>query len=812
MWADLKLGLRSLRRTPGFAIVAALSLSLGLAAAASLVSVLDALGFRPLPIASPEQLVQINLNVGRETSGVASHADFEAVRRSLGGFTRLAGYAIRGSALGTPGEAPAVVLTGVVTADFFPVAGVTCPIGRSIEAADDRPGSPPVVVLSDRSWRTRFGADRAIVGRSIELNGFPATVIGILPADFTGFRPFVSPEVWVPVRTWSQLLRMSDDAWTRSGAKERVFTLLARRGPDQSLEQLKSQVAAATASLRREFPDARGDVSLLARDEHEVRVGRLAGASLVLWALVDVVILVGCANVAGLLLSRLAARRRELAVRTALGATRGVLVRQLLVESVALALGGAALGLAEAWVLIRLLPSLVPPAALPLNLDFRFDVRVVVATFAASIATVLAFGVWPALSATRVNLTEPIKGTPSDRLGLGRLLARRGLVTAQVAVSFALLVAGALLLRSLWNVERLSPGFEAKQGLVVTVEPGVAGYDMPGTQRLLDDLLARLGATPGVTGVTAARRVPLSPDGGGAAKDVDLPRAADRPDLPPSIHFNSVLPNYFETMGTRIIEGSGFASRITASDPKVVVVNEAMARRYWPNESPIGRTLRVLGPGPSGAFTIVGVAETGKYLSLTEPPDPYLFFALGQMPTSEPTIVIRTAGDPGLIAPAVRLILRDLDPRLPTLQMITLDQHMGFALYEPRFMVALIGTLGLFGLALSLTGLYAVMAFVVASRQREFGVRLALGAEPADLIRHVLRQGARLIGAGLAVGAPLALIATQAMTGSLVGLTATDPVTYLPVAALLSVVGLAAVWHPARRASRTDPASVLKAD
>jgi putative ABC transport system permease protein len=265
-------------------------------------------------------------------------------------------------------------------------------------------------------------------------------------------------------------------------------------------------------------------------------------------------------------------------------------------------------------------------------------------------------------------------------------------------------------------------------------------------------------------------------------------------------------------MGTRILEGSGFPLRVTASDPKVVVINEAMARRYWPNESALGRPLRVLGPGPSGTFTIVGVVETGKYSSLTESPDPYLFFALEQMPTSEPTVVIRTTGDPASLAPAVRQILRDLDPRLPTLQMITLDQHMGFALYEPRFMVALIGTLGLFGLALSLTGLYAVMAFVVATRRREFGVRLALGAKPADLIRHVLWQGAQLIGAGLAAGILLALMATQTMSGSLVGLTPFDPLTYLPVSALLGIVGLAAAWHPAHRASRTDPASVLKTD
>lgn len=811
MWADLKLGLRSLRRTPGFAAVAALSLSLGLAASATLVSVLDALGFRPLPVASPENLAQIDLQVGRETSGSASYEDLQLVQ-SLVRPARLAGYSIRGSALGAPGETPSIVLTGVVTADFFPVAGVTCPIGRPIEAADDQPGSPPVVLLSDRLWRTRYGSDRSIAGRAIELNGVRTTILGILPADFTGFRPIVSPDLWVSVRTWTRIVQMTDDAWTGRGAKERMFTLLARRASDQSLEKLTSQVDAAAAALRREFPESRRDVSLLARDERDVRVGRLAGAKLVLWTLVDVVILIGCANVAGLLLSRLTSRRRELAVRTALGASRRVLIRQLLVECGALALGGAALGLGEAWVLIHLLPSLTPPAALPLSLDFRFDVRVVSATIAVSIVTVLAFGLWPALSATRVNLTDPIKGTPSDRVGLGRLLARRGLVTAQVAVSFALLVAGALLLRSLWNVERLSPGFDIKQGLIVTVEPEIAGYSMSGSKRLLDDFSARLNATAGVTGVTVARRVPLSPDGGGAVKDVDLPRSADRPDRPPSIHYNSVLPNYFDIMGTRILEGTGFPPRVTASDPNVVVINEAMAQRYWPNESPIGRPLRILGPGRAGTFTIVGVAETGKYLNLTEAPDPYLFFAFEQMPPSEPTVVIRTAGDPASVAPAVRQILRDLDPKVPTLQMITVDQHMGFATYEPRLLVALVGTLGLFGLGLSLTGLYAVMAFVVASRQREFGVRLALGAQPADLVRHVVRQGAWLVGAGLAVGAPVALIATQMMRGSLVGLTPSDPSTYLPVAAVLAVVGIGASWHPARRASRTDPATVLRTD
>lgn len=812
MWRDLRLGLRSLARTPGFTAVATLSLSLGLAAAAAAVSVLDAMGFRPLPVTAPGQLVQIDLTVGKETSASASYADVRALGQSLGGDARLAAYATRGSGFGDPGQTPAVVLTSVVSSGFFATVGVDCAQGRALVEADDEPAAPLVAVVSDHLWRRRYGADPAILGRMIELNGLPVQVIGVLPPAFTGFRAFVSPDIWVPVHTWSRILRMSDATWASVGANERAFTVLARLPPGATLEPLQDRLRAATAALASEFPDTRREASWHARYERDVRLGRLLGLRLILAALVDVVILIGCANVAGLLLSRMAARRRDLALRTALGATRAALVRQVLAESGVLALAGAALGLAGGWGLIQLLPALVPPASLPLALDFRFDPRVVIATVAASVATVLVFGLWPALAASRVNLIDAMKGAPADATRLGRLVARRALVSIQVAVSFALLVAGVLLVRSLWNSERIAPGFEIKPALLVTLVPGVAGHDLTNSQRLVADFIARVRATPGVAAVTMARRVPLSPEGGGAVKEVDLPHDAAGPDKPPSIRFNSVLPNFFATMGTRIVQGAGFPARVSASDPKVVVINDEMARRYWPTQSPVGQTLRVLGPGNAGTYTIVGVAETGKYRNLTEAPDPYLFFAFDQMPSSEPTVIIQTDSDAARLAPTVRQILHDLDPRLPTLQILTLDQHMQFALYEPRFMSAVVGTLSLLGLVLSVIGLYAVIALVVASHQREFGVRVALGAEPRDLWGSVLRQTAIVIGVGLAVGIPLAFTGARTLSGSLVGVSSSDPFSYLAVLAIVVIVGMGAAWQPARRAARIDPVQALKAE
>jgi predicted permease len=364
-----------------------------------------------------------------------------------------------------------------------------------------------------------------------------------------------------------------------------------------------------------------------------------------------------------------------------------------------------------------------------------------------------------------------------------------------------------LLLRNLWNTQEIPLGFTPRPALLVTVAPKVvSSYRSDTAQRFFHDFADALQATPGITAVTMARRIPLAPNGGGATQEVDIPGARDADGRLPQIHFTSVAPNYFAVMGTRLVQGHGFPPRLGTSDPKMVLINEAMARKYWPGGQALGQTLRVSG---AGSFEIAGIVEDGKYLSVTEPPDPYLFFAFDQMPSGEMTFVI-AASQPGAVAPAVRAALASLDSRMPTLNMITFDEHLRFAMYQPYILATMVTSLGTAGLALSLIGLYAVITFMVARRRREIGVRMALGAQPRDVVMDVLRQTAVVAGCGMIVGLLLAGAAGIGLAGSLVGVSPFDPVTYFVSIVAVSVACLIAVWHPSRRAAKLDPAITLR--
>ena len=805
--SDLRSGVRSLAGAPAFTLTAMLSLAVGLAAAATSVSLIDSFGLRPLPVADPDALVRITLAVGKERGGRAAAADAVTIRRHARALSGIAVYSTRGAGLSGPEGPPIVAMLGAVSGNFFSVIGMPPAEGRTLTTADDDPGTGPVAVLSDRFWRRRYGADRSIVGHPIYLNGVAVEVAGIAPPTFTGLDPIIATDLWIPLNTARQVSRMPEAAWAASIENDRDFAVVGRLGPGGTLEVVRAQLAGAAAQMASDRPDLRRDAILSAELDRDFRRRPAVGLASIAGALVGLVVLVGCANVTGLLLGRAEVRRRDLAMRAALGATRARLVRQLLAESLVLAAGAGALGLMATWWLLQAAPALLPNVGVPLGFEFRLDAHVLGVTALCAFATIGVFGLFPALAATRTNLTDPIKLDRVSGWSGGRLTLRRVLVAGQVAVAMALVVSSGLLLRTLWNTQKIPLGFTPRPALLVTLAPAVvSSYRGETAQRFFQDFADVLAASPGITAVTMARRIPLAANGGGAVREVDVTGAREADGRFPQIHFNSVAPNYFQVMGTRLVQGLGFPERIGASDPKLVVINEALAQKYWPDGSALGQVLRVTA---AGSFQIAGIVETGKYLSVTESPLPYLFFASTQVPSGEMTLVI-AARDPSTIAAAVRATLARLDPRMPMLDVITLDEHLGFALYQPRMLAGAMTSLGVAGLALSLIGLYAVISFMVARRRREIGVRMALGAQPRDVAIDVLKQTAVVAGWGTVAGLTLAAAAGAGLAGSLVGLSPFDPATYLAAVAVVSLASLVAVWHPSRRAARVDPAVILR--
>lgn len=822
MLQDLRGAARIFRTRPAVALIAVLSLALGLGAVAGAVSLLDALGFRPLAVRDPEALVQIR-TLGGASSGRTSYPDYEDLRGRATAFRSLAAHAVKGAGLSGPEGPPQVVLLGTVSLNYFDTLGVAPRIGRAFVPEDGAAGAPPVVLLSDRLWRRRYNSDPAVVGRAIDLNGTGVLVIGVLSREFTGLDAALAPDAWMPLTSWRMLVPGTGDPPEIGSREARWLTVVGRLHAAPSridrvkalagytppvLASAQTEVNVVAAGLRQAYPAADRDRRFTVVSLATARAGRLMAIAVLLWIVVGMVVLVGCANVAGLLFGRAEERKREMAIRIALGASPRRLVRQLLSESLALAAVSIAAGLLLGFCIIRILPALLPPMGIPLGFEFRLDVRALLVTAVAGVCTALVFGLWPALAASRLAIAHAAR-----RVGAGgRRSPRTALVVCQIAVSVVLLIGGGLLGRSALNSQAIEPGFEVRPLLLVSLSPVAAGYTMSASQGFFRDLVDRVSAAPGIDRVSLARRIPLDPNGGGAARDIVLP---DRPAPPDGsvlhVKFNSVLPSYFDVMGTRLVRGRAFTDRDGANDPKMVVINETMASRYWPDRTALGERIAVQGPG-AGEFEVIGVVRNGKINRLTETPEPYMFFSLAQVPSSELTLIVQAGADPGRAAVVVRNVLRELDPRMPTLQMLTLAQHMRYASYEARVAAILVTSLSVAGLLLSLIGVYGVMSSNVASRTKEIGVRMALGAAPADILREVMRRAFVLALSGVGAGVAIALAVARVLSGSLYGVGPADPATFVVAAAGLTGMAMLASFGPARRATLVDPIASLRAE
>jgi macrolide transport system ATP-binding/permease protein len=801
---DLRFGARMLMKQPGFTLIAVITLALGIGANAAIFSLVNSVLLRPLAVAQPEQLVRI----GNHTS----YPNFRDLAERTQGFSAVAAHTIVQLNLGQ-GEAMGKVFGEFVTGNFFPALGVGPALGRTFGAETDNAfGAHPVAVMSHGLWRRRFSADGGVIGRTIALNGRQFTVIGVMPEGFHGTWPLGwAPEIWVPVTMQPQLLPGGDRFADRGRAWLQVF---GRLKPGISPAQAQAEVGIATMRLAEIYPkENRG----LERTE-VYPLGEVRGASFLqvipvflglVLVIAGLVLLIACANVANLLLARAVLRRQEVAIRLALGAGRWRLIRQLLTESVLLALAGGAAGCLLAFWLTGMLRSFHPPTPVVIEINATLDTRVLGFTLAVSVLSGLLFGLAPAWHASRLDLIPMLK---DDKLTGGgrkaRFSLRNLLVISQVAVSLVLLICAGLFIRSLQHAQNVDPGFEAERLLTVSLDLEPGGYDEARGRAFYQQLLDRVERVPGVQSASLAEIIPLMFN----RRHDDV--AIEGQEAPngnyPELDNNSVGPRYFETMGIPIIAGREFNNQ-DGPGATSVVINETMARRFWPGQSPLGRRLRFVGGDNtfSPYFEIIGVARDSKYRTAGEDPKPF-FYTL-QNYSQQTVLHVRTVGEPDLLRRAVRESILALDKSL-LVEVVAMRENIAMGLLPARVAAAALGLFGLLGLSLAIVGIYGVISTVVSQRTGEIGLRMALGASPRDIFRLVVGQGLKLTLIGVVLGGAVALALTRFLAGLLTGVSATDPLTFLAVPLLLAFVALLACWIPARRAAKVDPMVALRCE
>ncbi|MGC2828070.1 MAG: ABC transporter permease [Candidatus Acidiferrum sp.] len=804
---DARFALRMLRKNPGFTAIAVLTLALGIGANTAIFSVVDAVVLRPLPYPRPSQLV--NVFEARPQKGIpstgASYPDLEDWREQNRAFSHLAGLVFHKLTLTGRGE-PTVVNTIVVTSDLFLLLEVKALIGRTLLPDDFKRGAAATVVLSENLWRSRFGADQKIIGSSISLDHRSFTVVGIMPAGFRS--PFFSAndEIWIPI---AQDPVFSSFMSLRSA---RGFPVLGRLNPGVSLEQARAELNAVGAALAKEFPEADAGFSIRIEPLKQAIVGNAKVALLILLGAVGLVLMIACANIANLLLARATARAREMGIRSMLGAGRARIIRQLLTESGLLGLAGGIAGVLLAYWGVAALVSFLP-AGLPQPHPIAVDGRVLAFALVLSIAAGLVFGMAPALLAADANLQSSLKkGAGRAGEGGGRQRARSFLAVAEISLAMVLVVAAGLLLRSFFALTSVNPGFSTRQ--VWKAEVSLPQYEYSKPQQwtaFSDQLLERIHAQPGLQ--DSALAVPLPLDAQGVAS---LPfTIVGNPPLPRGTIQNadsvSVSPNYFHVMSIPLLRGRLFNRQDAMSAPRVTLISEAMARRYFANENPIGRHL-VFGHPFNGIASreIVGVVGDVRDAALHEAPQPMMYAPFTQAPFWGGELVVKSTLNPASIAAAIRQQVHDIDPNLPVTDFESLSYAVQSTAAEPRFRTLLLGLFGLIALVLSAAGIFGVMSYSVSRRTHELGIRMALGATPAGILKMVLREGGRLAATGLAVGLVAALILTRFLRTMLFEIKPADPLTFAAVAILLAFVALAACYIPARRAMRRDPLAALR--
>ena len=816
LWRDLRDGLRGLRKAPGFAAIGIATLALGMAVNTTIFSVVNGMLLRPLPVPHANEIQVLALRQAGNPAYTFSYPDYQDLRNESKAFRSLFAYQITLVGLAVDGQGDHCVI-GRVTGNYFSALEITPGAGRLILPTEGQtPGADSVLVLGYAYWQKRFGGSSDVIGKQAEVNGHAFRIVGVTPKGFNGTYSVLNMDGYVP---WSAPTEDEGDrsvqtTWT--DRSDRSLTVMGRLQPGATLREAQVSTNVIAGRLAEEHPEVDKGISIrvypekLARPEPDAD-NTVLTVSIAFMVLAALVLLVACFNIANVLLVRATVRQREMALRAALGASRGTLLREQLTESLLLSLLGAGAGLLLASWATGFLTSIPLGTDLPITFDFHPDGRVYVFALAVALVTTMISGIVPALRAARADVGAFLReGERGSSAGLRRRFVRNTFVVAQVAGSLLLLVVAGLFVRSLGKAEHLNLGFNPDHVLDASVDVDQIGYKEAKGREFYRDLERRLSAEPGVVSVAEAFSTPM-----GYISSNEPVTIQGRPvapgQQPPTVSFDFVTPGYFRTLQIVLLRGRDFQETDTEKAPMVAVVNETMANKFWPNQDPIGKTFLI--PDAKGKpIQVVGVVATGKYLSVMEPPQPYFYLPIEQEYVSLRSVLIRTSVPPDNFKLRAETEIRTLAPNLPVTQIRTMNQSLqganGFLFF--RLAAQLTAVMGLLGLTLAVVGVYGVVSYTAAQRTHEIGIRLAIGAEPRHILRLMLGQGLGVIAIGIVFGLMAALAATGAMSGMLLAVNPRDPLIYTLVSLFLCCVALLACFMPARRAMRTDPLVALR--
>ena len=802
LWQDVRFGLRMLVKSPGFTIVAVLALALGIGANSAIFSVVNAVLLRPLPYEDPDRLVMVwedNTKLGfpRDTPAPANFIDWRDQNQVFEGMAAFADESFNLTGVSEPER-----INGQrVSANLFQLLGVAPRLGREFLFEEDQPRRERVVIISDRLWHRRFGADKNIIGKTLTLNGESFTVVGVMPANFQF--PSREDELWVPI---------AFDSTEASRRGSHYLQVIARTKPGITLEQAQAEMSTIAARLQKQYPETNKSVGAAVTPLHEQLVGDIRPALLILLGAVGFVLLIACANVANLLLARAAVRQKEITIRAALGARRLRLMRQFLTESGLLAALGGLVGLLLAVWGVNLLTVFIPDDISQAK-GITIDVKVLVFTLIVSLLTGLIFGLAPALQASKLNLNETLKeGGRSSAVGARGNRIRSLLVISEVALALVLLIGAGLLINSFLRLRTIDPGFQSDKLLTMRINlPELKYPDRTRRAAFYTELLHRVEALPGVRSAAVTTALPLTFKGNSNGITIEG-RPEPAPDERPIVITRVISPDYFHAMSIPLLQGRSLGEQDKEDSAGAVIISETMARRFWPGEDPIGKRIKMGWSDSSNPWlSVVGVVKDVRQFELNADPKPQIYLPYTQAGLFAPRdLVIRTTTEPLSLTAAVRNTVWEIDKDQPVSDIRTMEQILSESVSRDRFSMLLLGIFAIVALVLASVGIYGVMSYAITQRTHEIGIRMALGAQTGDVLKLAVGQGLKLVLTGVAIGLVAALLLTRVMSSLLFGVSATDPTTFVIISLVLISVAVLACYIPARRATKVNPMIALR--